>query len=180
MCPAVGSLYLGVCSPTPRLSGRCPPPSRSGTRSAGWSGCNGPLWKCWTGRGQVTQYPGSLRIPLMRGHVVKHWQRPLWTRHETTMFGSIADGPLLHSHPSFFFHCGPCDDTLGYEAQKQDFALTAASMQIMNFHLHLWILPQLLISLPCPRLTTWIMLDKNTTTSCELAREYFSFMHLPP
>lgn len=36
-------VYLGECSLTLRLSDRCPPLSRSGTRSEGWSGCIVPL-----------------------------------------------------------------------------------------------------------------------------------------
>lgn len=65
-------MYLGVCSPTPLLSGRCHPASRSGTRSAGWFECNGPLWKCWKGRGRASLHPGSLRIPAAQDTTRDH------------------------------------------------------------------------------------------------------------
>lgn len=66
LAPAVVIQYLGVCSPAPRLSGRCRPASRSGTTSEGWCGCSGPLWRCWRGRGRASLHPGSLRIPAAR------------------------------------------------------------------------------------------------------------------
>lgn len=105
-CPAVGFPYLGVCSPTPRLSGRWHRPSRSGTKSAGWSECNEPPWRCWKGRGRASLRPGFLQIPAAQGRCgethefwtiinMKSSQGPWWWCHPLLYLPNLTCPPPL-------------------------------------------------------------------------------------